>query len=205
MAQSSLTFQKLEKFWQVIGVLTDELGNTFRVFVTGVTRRDVDRFINYQQRHQGISIVVRPGARKSARPQGDALAGADGGAKPFAAQVGGVTVSISRLHMVTKPPYTITYTIDPPAPVDPPFKTEFSLEKSNVKVVCTATRGSVNAELLELDVDGLTPLARTSQTIVAPDSGSLTATRQASGTWQVKVVEAEPSSYFKLSWDRVVT
>ncbi len=203
MTQSSLTFQDPKKFWQALGVLTDELGNTFRVFVTGAAKRDVDRFVQYQKRQQGISITVKPGARRSAKSSG----GSAGESAPLAGpiQVGGVTVSISRLHMVTKPPYIITYTIDPPAPVDPPFVTEFSLEKSNVKVVCTAIRGVVNAELFELDVDGTTPLSRASQTITAPDSGSLTATRQASGTWQVKVVEAAAASYFKLSWDRVVT
>jgi hypothetical protein len=216
MSKAKLGFKRLEKIWRTTGILTDARGNTFRVFVSGTSERDVSRFVAYQKKKKGIHVKVTTLRKRTGKKAVAAeTEPGDGTTLPLTpVKVGGVQVGISRLKMVTRPPYKITYTIDPPAPSTPPFVAEFSLDKPSVKVVCTATRGAVKTELFELDNNN-NAIRRDSKTVKVnlddPNLGdvkageeSLIGDRGATGTWQVKVTADSPSSYFKLSWDKVV-
>jgi hypothetical protein len=230
MKGQKLKFKAPDHLWQATGLLNDERGNSFRIFVYGRSKAGVHKFVQYLERKKAegqpaIRVSVTRTKKYRGRKRGleDQVASSSGEVEPGDAdhiKLPGVSIGISRLKMVTRRPYTITYTIDPPIPLseertetDPMgepvnvwtnvFEAEFSdLDEANI--LCEAKSGNVQVELCELDKAG-NRIQRDVQDTVATSTAKLNQVSKTTGKWVVQVKGLDATNYFTLSWDKVVT
>jgi hypothetical protein len=214
--KASLTFMRPHF---VTGILSDGKGNIFMVYISG-SKKEVEKFVRYQKRQLskgvlGINATVEHDDAPHAVPDAtisNLTQEKDDKITFTSGKSDKVKIGISRLCIVTKPPYKITYRIDPPIqpkanlsvglnqtyPAD--FAVEFDGSVSNI--TCTVQTGMVEFKLIEVDtglIDGpyiLEDLPPNNlKTIAAHASGNLQ-------KWRAEVIGRRPGkeSRFELEY-----
>ncbi len=197
------------KSWQVIGLLEDEIGNSFRLFLSATLKRDLDKFISQINKGE-VQITVQVIPRERLQETSDSVVVSDNNALPDANMItGNVRIGISRLDMKVKPPYQIRYVIDPPIsrPVAHMDRFQATFDDQDIAdILCEVRQGRVEIGLEELNASGRTisgPLVQIAS-VGNPAVFHRSKTPGSIGNWLVWVRGERDNSYFVLKYDKQV-
>ncbi len=204
MENRQLEFPKPVKLWQAIGLLEDEQGYTFCVYVSGPTKAQVEAFIELVKAGEiKITPEIKPGPTVAGRADG--IPAKEPASLPEATELSGLRIGISRLNARTQlvPPYTITYTVDPPLAKNQEMTFTFD-DQSVADLLCTVSQGKVDVTLFERDQfnSEVQPRASTASAAnpVVFHERSLSNTNR----WGVRIRGRLASNAFALAYDKIV-
>lgn len=157
-----LKFEKPQRLYQAVGVLKDDQGNAFRVFLTGPKQASLTKFIAYQNRKKrqpegsGITVTIEQASEPGEVAEPSSLPSASQRALArritTAVKKSCLEVRISRLKLEPDQarPHRVRYTLDPRLDRKEGVSTPLNNQRT-ADILCTASQGSVRVVLYEID------------------------------------------------------
>lgn len=206
--------QPIEKQWRTIGLLRDETGNTFRIFIIGKFKKDVEEFLKLVKKGEfNIRVNVKPlpipAEKEDLGAQAFSIDSEETEAEDEAETPIGnfswnnISVGISRFgKMHIGKPYVITYEIDPPIYPPGTFEARFD-DQEQADVLCEVRQGEVQVQLQELDKYWQPTSHILAKSVIPAHPAEWHEPKNGDGNWVLRVTGiAVGGSYFKLYYQK---
>ncbi len=195
-------------------ILKNKKGDVFKITIAGTDKTQVQKFIDYQNKRQGISIEAKPIPPKRSTPNTTHSPSIE---KVYTQKHWkGISVNISpvritnQLKKLLERPLTLHYEIDPPINLrDRQDYTFHNLGKVNIE--CEVTDGEVQIELYEFSDDlhsksnqKISTESNKQQKVSKGRPGKFNAVHnpaKGTGSWNFRVIGNKDETKYKISFD----